>query len=322
VKPLGIAVSASDFNELEGDQTTPKKMGPGGGPTWSQLARRHWPDYVLIGAMFVALTISELIPPFKRQIFHGFPGENSDVEIWRYSFPLKVDTVPPQLVPPIAFLVPSAVMAAYHVIKTPPRADTHAAVLGLFAAVLVNALLTNFVKIMVGRPRPDFMARCWPDGAKVTWNADGTPACAATSVNPDEGRKSFPSGHTSWSTTGLGYLSLWIAGKLQAFDWRGGQPWRLITALVPLCTAIWVGLTRIEDYWHHWEDVLAGFLLGCLVAYTFYRQQYPPLAARTAGEAYAAQAALSGAANGGSGSGGSAYSSLELSNGPHADLPV
>lgn len=43
----------------------------------------------------------------------------------------------------------SAVMAAYHVIKTPPRADTHAAVLGLFAAVLVNALLTNFVKIMV-----------------------------------------------------------------------------------------------------------------------------------------------------------------------------
>lgn len=39
VKPLGIAVSASDFNELEGDQTTPKKMGPGGGPTWSQLAR-------------------------------------------------------------------------------------------------------------------------------------------------------------------------------------------------------------------------------------------------------------------------------------------
>ena len=71
------------------------------------------------------------------------------------------------------------------------------------------------------------------------------------------------------------------------------------------------------------EDVLAGFLLGCITAYTFYRQQYPPLDARMAGEAYAAQAALVGGSNaGGSGSSGSAYSSLELSNGAHADLPV
>ncbi len=69
--------------------------------------------------------------------------------------------------------------------------------------------------------------------------------------------------------------------------------------------------------------MLAGFTLGCITAYTFYRQQYPPLDARTAGEAYAAQAALAGGGlTGGSGSGGSAYSSLELSNGAHADLPV
>lgn len=43
----------------------------------------------------------------------------------------------------------SAVIALSHVATTPLRADTHAAVLGLFATVLVNALLTNFVKIMV-----------------------------------------------------------------------------------------------------------------------------------------------------------------------------
>ncbi len=43
----------------------------------------------------------------------------------------------------------SAVIALFHVATTPLRADTHAAVLGLFATVLVNALLTNFVKIMV-----------------------------------------------------------------------------------------------------------------------------------------------------------------------------
>ena len=26
-----------------------------------------------------------------------------------------------------------------------------------------------------------------------------------------------------------------------------------------------------QDYWHHWSDVLAGFILGCIMAYTFYR---------------------------------------------------
>ena len=47
----------------------------------------------------------------------------------------------------------SAVLAAFHVVRSPPRADTHAALLGLFATVLVNALLTNGIKIMVRRRR-------------------------------------------------------------------------------------------------------------------------------------------------------------------------
>ena len=47
----------------------------------------------------------------------------------------------------------SGVFAAYHVLKRPPRPDTHAAVLGLFAAVLANAVATNGIKIMV-RPPP------------------------------------------------------------------------------------------------------------------------------------------------------------------------
>ncbi len=49
--------------------------------------------------------------------------------------------------------------------------------------------------------------------------------------------------------------------------------------------------------------MLAGFLLGCTVAYTFYRQQFPPLCSRAAGEALSAQA-LSGGGPGGGGSPG------------------
>ena len=42
---------------------------------------------------------------------------------------------------------------------------------------------------------------------------------------------------------------------------------------------------RVEqDYWHHWEDVTVGFLLGITIAYIFYRQQFPALTSVHAGE--------------------------------------
>lgn len=68
------------------------------------------------------------------------------------------------------------------------------------------------------------------------------------------------------------------------------------------------------------EDVVAGFLLGCLVAYTFYRQQYPPLDSRTAGEAHAVRAAQINSSNNIGIE--TSYSSVELSQGSPGDLPV
>jgi hypothetical protein len=48
--------------------------------------------------------------------------------------------------------------------------------------------------MQVGRPRPSFMARCWPDGMKPEWDTHGNALCAPNAVNVVEGRKSFPSG--------------------------------------------------------------------------------------------------------------------------------
>jgi len=61
--------------------------------------------------------------------------------------------------------------------------------------------------------------------------------------------KSFPSGHTSWSTSGLGFLSFWLLGKLQCFQGRGDGPARLVAALLPLAGAVWIGCSRLQDYW-------------------------------------------------------------------------
>ena len=52
-------------------------------------------------------------------------------------------------------------------------------------------------------------------------------------------------GHTSWSTSGLAYLSLWLAGKLRCFDGHG-HPWKAIVSVMPTGLAVWIGITRLQ----------------------------------------------------------------------------
>jgi membrane-associated phospholipid phosphatase len=127
--------------------------------------------------------------------------------------------------------------------------------------------VTNVVKLLVGRPRPNFAARCWPDGVRV--GVPGVPVCSGEAHSVREGRKSFPSGHTSLATAGLAYLSFFLLATVRpraAAD--GGAAWRTTAALSPLLLAMWVGLTRVRDYWHHWSDVATGAALGACIAYT------------------------------------------------------
>lgn len=60
-----------------------------------------------------------------------------------------------------------------------------------------------------------------------------------------------------------------------------------------MSTSYSAGLTRLQDYWHHVEDVAAGFALGLTMAYLFYRQLYPGVMARRAGTLSSATLALS-----------------------------
>merc|ERR1712150_20363 len=56
-----------------------------------------------------------------------------------------------------------------------------------------------------------------------------------------------------------------------------GLMWPLAVASVPWCCALWIGLTRIEDYCHHWQDVVVGGLLGNVIAYSMYRLRFPSI---------------------------------------------
>ena len=56
---------------------------------------------------------------------------------------------------------------------------------------------------------------------------------------------------------GLGFISLYLAGKLHCFQAQGrGQGWKLCIALTPLIAAMALVLTRYSDYRHHWQGIL------------------------------------------------------------------
>lgn len=56
-------------------------------------------------------------------------------------------------------------------------------------------------------------------------------------------------------------MALYLAGKIKAFD-RRGHVAKLCIVFLPLLMASLVAVSRVDDYWHHWQDVFAGGILG------------------------------------------------------------
>ena len=81
---------------------------------------------------------------------------------------------------------------------------------------------------------------CWPDvhcSSQLHYFTLGVRTVASPAA-----------GHTSWTTSGMAYLSFWAAGKLRCFNGRG-HPWRLVVSGGPTGLAAWVGFTRLQASW-------------------------------------------------------------------------
>lgn len=110
--------------------------------------------------------------------------------------------------------------------------ELHVGWLGLAMSVAGAWFITNGMKNMCGKPRPDALARCNPDVDNVALYyvggvnvADGfqrlvsADICRGMADHDDaadileDGFRSYPSGHSSSAAAGLVYLSLFIASK-------------------------------------------------------------------------------------------------------------
>lgn len=91
-----------------------------------------------------------------------------------------------------------------HLMLTKDRRDFRAASWVWTLCLGLNGLATSLLKITVGRPRPDYFYRCFPDGIMhLLPNSTGSENildlfnCTGNFHDINEGRKSFPSGHSS-----------------------------------------------------------------------------------------------------------------------------
>jgi membrane-associated phospholipid phosphatase len=64
---------------------------------------------------------------------------------------------------------------------------------------------------------------------------------------PNGGRNSFPSGHTSATCAGAGFIG-------QRYGWGYGA--------AAMAASAFVGYSRVDENLHHWRDVLAGCAIG------------------------------------------------------------
>uniref|UniRef100_A0A0D9YDI2 Phosphatidic acid phosphatase type 2/haloperoxidase domain-containing protein n=1 Tax=Oryza glumipatula TaxID=40148 RepID=A0A0D9YDI2_9ORYZ len=188
----------------------------------SKIARLHMYDWIVLVLLVVVDGILNIIEPF-----HRFVGSDMMTDL---RYPMKDNTVPFWAVPIIGIIGPMIIITGIY-FKKRNVYDFHHAILGLLFSVLITAVITDAIK----------------DGAYDNFTTGVL--CHGKASVIKEGHKSFPSGHTSWSFAGLGFLSWYLAAL--------------------------VAVSRVDDYWHHWQDVLTGGILGLVVSSFCYLQFFP-----------------------------------------------
>jgi len=161
------------------------------------------------------------------------------------SYPLvDHETVPVWLLVVVALIAPAVIIFLVCLIFVPgptahkrtPRSlkwrrkfwEWNTGWMGLGLSLAVAFLVTQGFKNLLGKPRPSMLARCQPDLSRLQ---EFTVGDFGSSIDPrwvlvssgictqpdqdmlDEGFRSFPSGHASFSWAGLLYLTLFLCSK-------------------------------------------------------------------------------------------------------------
>lgn len=202
--------------------------------------------------------------------------------------PVGTTTFPSHLLKLLALWMPMAILLLIPLLSPKTKhCDTHSAMCTLLFAIGLSEFAVQFLKLYIGRLRPNFYAVCGFDVETL--------ACTSSEDYQREGRMSFPSGHSSLSFTSMMVLTLYFLGRLGYSNWHSANgdsrgpcgsglgKVLYMACLSPLVLASWIAASRIVDNWHHPSDVIAGTLFGIICALISYHLWYPHIFSQRAG---------------------------------------
>ncbi|VEU23568.1 DEKNAAC104753 [Brettanomyces naardenensis] len=168
----------------------------------------------------------------------------------------------------------------------------HVTSLAFLLSLAINGFVTEFLKLRVGKLRPDFLARCGPlisaeDGPSNQVYNDTICSKPLGEALFRDGYKSCPSGHSSFAWCGFNFLNLWLSGQFRlhapidpedtTIESSGNSRYHRfhliqLVNLVPLGFCLHIALSRSQDYRHDFVDICLGSLIGFLVSTFIYSQ--------------------------------------------------
>lgn len=224
---------------------------------YKRLTRWRIHDIVTLLVLIVVYHYSNLMKPFEREFI---------VNDIRFAHPFTVnETVTNNELFIYAYWIPFAIFFL-------GVADIYATLinlLGLTFSIVLTLIITNILKNNIGNLRPDFLLRCVPLASTPINTLVSIDVCTTKNLHRLlDGFRSTPSGHSSLSFSGLFYLTLYLAELLDIFASNGF--WRVLVAISPTLGAALVATSRLQDYRHHYFDVISGSLLGAIIAYAVF----------------------------------------------------
>lgn len=167
--------------------------------------------------------------------------------------------------------------------------DVNNGILGLLYSLITAAVFQVFIKWLIGGLRPHFLTVCKPDISRATntgiaeagYSAQGfaqiyytKDICTGDPDEIDDSLESMPSGHSTAAFAGFIFLALYLNAKLKVFSNYHPALWKLAAVYAPVLGACLIAGALTIDEFHHWYDVVAGAVIGTIMAFSAYRMVY------------------------------------------------
>lgn len=133
--------------------------------------------------------------------------------------------------------------------------------------LITMLVIIGTIKIFLGELRPHFYTTCSPDVKCKGSEYVSTYQCtneAESLYFVRDASKSFPSGHSAMSVFEAIFLIWYLEKRVPRLRTLFTIP---LVQMVLMCWAVFCSLSRITDNRHHWWDVLAGTVAGCIAAF-------------------------------------------------------